>query len=349
MNAMNDLNQSRVEWDCGAEGFGVLVSDSLMFQRGEPTSSDAHLSHVYGLALPLLKRGIPVTPVQLENVGLTGYLDSFRVLLLSYQGMKPLSPDVHAPLANWVKRGGALIVVDDDSDPYNSVREWWNTGENHYRTPRSHLFQQLGMTEKGFRPEAKPERLGKGTVTWLREHPARLAAVAEGDVRVAQAAKAAAESVQVPWRETAHLFLRRGPYLVGAGLDESLPRETETLRGRFVNLFDPELRVRTSVALSPGSRYFLLDLQTQRGNRQPQVLASACKTLPLKEEPDGLRLVVEGVPGTLAVVLLHTSKAPLSISLAGQPVPDHTYSAADQLLWMRFQNTASPRELVLRF
>ena len=40
--------------------------------------------------------------------------------------MKPLSADVHKPLADWVKRGGALVVVDDDSDPYLAVREWWN-------------------------------------------------------------------------------------------------------------------------------------------------------------------------------------------------------------------------------
>jgi hypothetical protein len=52
-----------VRWDCGTRGVGVRVSDSLMFQRGEPAASDPHLSHFYGLALPLLKRGLPVTPL----------------------------------------------------------------------------------------------------------------------------------------------------------------------------------------------------------------------------------------------------------------------------------------------
>jgi len=70
MNALNDMNQRQVEWDCGTTGIGLIVSDSLMFERGEPTPSDPHLSHVYGLALPLLKRGMPVTPVQLENLTL---------------------------------------------------------------------------------------------------------------------------------------------------------------------------------------------------------------------------------------------------------------------------------------
>ena len=95
INALNDMHQRRVTWDCGTTGIGLLVSDSLMFERGDPTPSDPNLSHVYGLALPLLKRGMPVTPVQLENVTVPNYLDGFRILLLSYQGMKPLSPDVH--------------------------------------------------------------------------------------------------------------------------------------------------------------------------------------------------------------------------------------------------------------
>jgi hypothetical protein len=53
------MNQTNVTWDCGATGLGVLVSDSLMFERGDPAPSDAGLNHIYGLALPFLKRGMP--------------------------------------------------------------------------------------------------------------------------------------------------------------------------------------------------------------------------------------------------------------------------------------------------
>ncbi len=111
MNTLNNMKQERVEWDSGTRGIGVLVSDSLMFERGDPKPSDEHMSHFYGLAMPLFKRGIPVTPVQLENVMSPHYLDGFKVLLLTYQGMKPLSADVHSQLAEWVKRGGVLVVL----------------------------------------------------------------------------------------------------------------------------------------------------------------------------------------------------------------------------------------------
>ena len=52
MNAMHDMDQKRVEWDCGTAGIGVLASDSLMFQRGDPEPGDTHFGNFFGLALP---------------------------------------------------------------------------------------------------------------------------------------------------------------------------------------------------------------------------------------------------------------------------------------------------------
>ncbi len=317
INALNDMHQRRVQWDCGTTGIGVVIGDSLMFERGDPTPSDPNLSQFYGLALPLLKRGMPVTPVQLENVTIPDYLKGFRVLLLTYDGMKPLSPEVHPALAAWVKHGGELIVCDDDTDPYNAVREWWNSDGRHYATPREDLFAQLGVStepsgEKGKAQAAgdSPWRqVGKGSVLWLRENPASLAASADGDVRLAAMVKQAADRADLKWRETNYLLLRRGPYILGAGLDESVAGEQKQLKGRLVNLFDPELRVQETVTLTPGSRFFLVDLDAVRG-RRPQVIASACKALPVKQGAHELLLAVEGVVNTPAVVLVACAVRP---------------------------------------
>ncbi len=350
MNALNDMNQPTVTWDCGTTGLGVLVSDSLMFERGDPAPSDPHLSHVYGLALPLLKRGLPVTPVQLENVTVPRYLDGFRVLLLSYHGMKPLSPEVHAPLAAWVRRGGVLVVCDDDTDPCNAVREWWNSDGHHYATPREHLFEQLALTRR------KADALktgalatcGAGGIIWLRENPVQFAASAAGDTRLVAAVKQAAARAKLKWRETNYLLLRRGPYVIAAGLDESIAGGPKALHGHWVNLFDPDLRVQETVTLTPGSRFFLRDLDAAPGVA-PQGLASACKALPTARDAQSLSLTVEGVLHTPAVVLLRASKTPRSVTLAGQPLDDYHYSAAEQLVWIRFANESRPRELSVRF
>ena len=94
---------------------GVLLADSAMFQRAEPAFSTGvaandplrptrreveRLSGFFGLALPLIKNGVPVRPVQLDNlVRSPGYLDRYRVLVLSYEFMKPLHPGIYQVLA----------------------------------------------------------------------------------------------------------------------------------------------------------------------------------------------------------------------------------------------------------
>lgn len=297
------------------------------------------MSHFYGLALPFLKRGMPVTPVQLENVTVTGYLKAFKTLLLTYQGQKPLTPDVHDAIARWVREGGVLVVCDDDSDPYLKVREWWNSGDRHYRTPREHLFETLGA-----RDDAE-QAIGRGRLVWLRENPASFANGAEGEARLVESVHRAAGDTG--WRETNYLLLRRGPYVLAAGLDESSAAAPKELAGRFVNLFDPALAIQRKVVLRPGSRYFLLDLDraAPSGSSKASPLASACKMIPL---PEG-GYVVEGIGRTQAIVLLNAEKAPREILLNEEKLSSFDYSTDEKLLWIRFDNQATPRKLRLIF
>ena len=325
-----------------------------MFEREAPSPSDANLSHFYGLALPLVKRGLPVAPVQLENVPLPGFLDSERVLLLSYQGQKPLSAEVHPALAEWVKRGGVLIVVDDDSDPFNAVREWWNEEGKMAGTARGNLFEALGVKDANFAGEGDGATVpvGKGAVRWVKESPVALAGSAEGDARLAGIVRAAVEQAGVPWRETNGVALRRGPYLIGAGLDESVPGEAKTLQGRFVNLFDPELKVQTAVTLTPGARVFLLDLDAAQA-AGPTVLASACRAVPVpgKRDEHGASWTVEGVGDTPAVVLIAGGSAPKAVRLEGKSLEGDAvrYDEANRLLSVRFSNEARGRELSVEY
>ncbi|MHB8522101.1 MAG: hypothetical protein ACYDH9_15255 [Limisphaerales bacterium] len=345
INALNDLNQKPVRWDCGTERVGVMVGDSLMFERGEPAPSDAHLSHVYGLALPLLKRGLPVEPVQLENLTLPDYLRRYDLILMTYHGMKPLSPDVHAPLARWVKAGGALIFWDDDADAYNGVAEWWNTGSNRYTTPREHLFEQLGLAR-----DARPGRYraGNGVVYFRKASPAQPANEPNGDADVVRVVREAIQSTRAHWQEKNYLLLQRGQYVIAAGLTESVGGNPRILTGRFVNLLDPELRVQNSIELTPGSRFFKLDL-SKIHNGAAQVLASACKALPAASAPHQFRCDVEGVAHTPAIVLLRMPSTPRRVSLEGASLDAYRYDAAARLLWIRFPNEPRPRELVIDY
>lgn len=348
MNALNDMKQNRVEWDSGTRGIGVLVSDSLMFERGDPKPSDPHMGHFYGLAMPLVKCGVPVTPVQLENVTVPRYLDGLKVLLLTYQGMKPLSADVHSQLANWVKQGGVLVVCDDDSDPFNGVREWWNTNGLSYHNPREHLFEQLGFKPGATASGPTEWRCGKGEVIWQRENPVHFAKQSGGADQLVSLVRDASKHAKLKWRETNYLLLRRGPYVIAAGMDESVAGDPKVLKGRFINLFDPKLAVQSSIRLEPNSHFFLRDLDATRVH-QPEVLESACKSLVLKKDSKSISMAVEGVGETPGVVLLSSAQTPQSITLDNKPLNDFDYSAKDGLLWIRFTNESRPRTLSVQF
>ncbi|HTL17259.1 MAG TPA: hypothetical protein VL793_08480 [Patescibacteria group bacterium] len=349
INALNDLNQNDFKWDCGTAGLGVLVSDSLMFERGQPEPSDPHLGNVYGLALPLLKRGMPITPVQLENATLDQYLQHFRALLLTYHGMKPLNPAVHRPLADWTKAGGILIVVDDDSDPFNRVTEWWNSDGRSFSTPRLHLFKELGLADDSFPSTSPLVKVGKGSVLWLRQNPVAITAASGNEIPFLNAVKNAIDHPAGTWKQTNHLVLRRGYYVIAAGLDESIDAEPSRLAGHFVNLFDPELQIQTNPAVNPGDRYFLIDVDRIRGGR-PKVIASACKTLEVPGAEGAWTLKVEGVENTSASMLIDCPRGiPRRIVLDGVPIEPARTSEEDHLVWLRFPNLSCPRTLSLSF
>ncbi len=141
IRALQDMHkQSGYSLNAGTEGIAVLIADSIGMQRAAPHRSNS--SGFYGLTLPLVYKGIPVQIAQLERVGEPGYLDTYRVILLSYDLMKPVDESYGLALAKWVKNGGVLIFFGG-SDPYNDLPEWW--AKKGYSTPQEQLFQELGL------------------------------------------------------------------------------------------------------------------------------------------------------------------------------------------------------------
>jgi hypothetical protein len=118
------------------------------------------------------------------------------------------------------------------------------------------------------------------------------------------------------------------------------------LRGRFVNLFDPELTPQRSIVLEPGKRVFLLDLDAVKSPR-PQLLASACKALLTKQEGARMTWTIEGVGETPAIVLISSTRRPRSVQMDQQALDSFTFNEAEGLLYVRFTNKSRPRNLTL--
>jgi hypothetical protein len=347
ISALGDMKQANISWErSGTENIGVLISDTMMFQRADPVSSDENLGSFYGLALPLLAHGIPVEPVQIENAASAYALDRYKLLLLTYEGQKPPSPKFHEALARWVRAGGALVVVDDDHDPYNAVREWWNKPPLAYRTPRQHLFESLGVS-----PENEGgQHAGKGIVLYAKVSPAALTYKFTGADAIRAIVQRAAKSAGLPWRESNALVLRRGPYLVAAGLEESLPNGTPyQLHGRFIDLFDAALPVLTNFEVVPGKQSLLIDLDSTSQSAAPYVLAAACRITQEKAAQDTFSFFADGIEGTSGVVRVKTDRRPDEVLVGGSRLPASDYRMEQGTLWIRFPNHATASAVEIRF
>ena len=296
--------------------------------------------------MPLLKRGIPAEPMQLENVTIAGALKDQKILVMTYEGMKPMTADVHPALAAWVKDGGVLVFVGDDRDPYNGVRSWWNDKAKgmSYKAPREHLFEQLGLARDAA-PGTYP--VGKGKLIYDASSPAALTYKADGADRLVALTREATKAAGVAYRETNYLALRRGPYVVAAGLDESVAGDPQTLRGRFVDLFDAGLPIVDAVSLAPGSRRLLLDLDRALARTPaPAVLASACKVLGAEKTADGgFKFFAEGPEKTEAVVRLALAGEPKEVTVDGKALEaaSRTWDAGSNTVLLRFPNAPAGR------
>lgn len=339
INALNNMKQTKVDWQCGTQGIGVVVSDTMMFERYGPSASDPHLGSFYGLALPPLMHGMPVEPVQLENAPLKGFLKRYKILLMTYEGMKPMEPEYSQAIADWVRRGGVLVFVDDDSDPFNSIKSWWNEGPHPYANPREALFAEMKLTEN-----VKPgsHKVGKGWLIYDQNSPAKLTYKANGANHIRVLIHLACEKAHLPYYATNFIVLRRGPYVIASGLDKSAPHSPHVIHGRFIDLFDANLPVLHSVTLEPGSRYLLYDLNYHVTDA-PEILASACKTLGAKRlRNGGFRFYAEGPDNINATVCLRFDREPQKVQMDDKNIleADWKWDKDTKTLWLRFPNSA---------
>jgi len=331
-NALADMHwPADQEWIRGQMGIGLAISDTLMYQRGDPSPSDADMSSLYGLAMPLLKRGVALSMVQLERAADAGYLQDVDVLLVTYEGQKPPSAQVHRALADWVQQGHALLLFGM-GDAYDSVREWWNEDGLVYARPQEHLTELLGL---GRKPESGQHACGQGLVLIELSSPAELAHLSEGaDVVLARVLEAR-QALGLPWSEGNVLALRRGPYVVAAGVDESDVGEPTDLPGTFVDLFDSRLTVRIDPKVLPDTCWLLYDLAHCPG--YPWVIAAAGCVRDESWNGHALSFSVEGMIGTVCAVRVWIPSEPLYVQAGGEPTC-YEWDAPSRTALVQFAN-----------
>lgn len=373
-NQLRDMDQDEVEWldanaintgseNIGAtEKIGALLADSAMFQRANPTTREcaidskddptmpapdeiAVLGDALGLTMPLIKRGVPVEMPILDNaMRFTGYLDDYKVLLLSYDYQKPSTPGLHAVLANWVARGGALILVDSGKDGYNKARDWWNQSEPSFNTPAEHLLVSLGLKPD---QESGKYAYGEGWVYYERKRPTYYTRSAEKADEIRALVADAAKETGLKYIERNYFLKRRGPYLLASTLTESCSDAPLTLKGAYVNLFDASLSILDGAEVKPGERAWLLDLNRVTASA-PVVLASSCRIESLENVEGAVKLATTSIADIDAVTLMKLDAQPTSVKIDGEDPIEIRWDEASKTLYFKF-HTDGEAEIVLNF
>jgi hypothetical protein len=272
VNALNDIQVSSNKVS-GSNGIGVLMSNTLMFQRF-PTHNgfeDPQFSNFYGQTLPLVKRGVPVQTVHMENLSYPATLKDIKVLVMSYSNMKPVSADVHSYLADWVRKGGVLVYCGRDNDPYQKVMEWWNTKGNNYAAPSEHLFKLLNIAPSD---SIQKFTVGKGKVYIIRQNPKEFVLEANKDAAYIDLLK---DGYAGGLSFKNNFYLQRGPYDIVSVMDENVSKDPYVIKGPVIDLFDPQLPVLATKTVEPGTQAFLYNIGRIENKKKPQVLAGACR------------------------------------------------------------------------
>lgn len=344
VNALNSMpvSSNRVS---GSRGIGVLMGNSLMFQRF-PTHDgfeDPQFSNFYGQTFPLLKLGVPVETVHMENLSYPATLKNIRVLVMSYSNMKPLSPKVHEQLAAWVKKGGVLVYVGKDDDPYQQVMEWWNTKDLQFAEPSAHLFQLLGITSAANDQRVK---VGKGVVYIIRKNPKEFVMQSNGGKDFVETIKKAyeddARAGKLIFKNS--LFVERGPYDIVSVMDESTGSDPYVIKGPVIDLFDPQLPVLNQKSVVPGQQAFLYNLGRVPNKKQPQVLAAASRVYQEKRKPNAYSFVSKSPVNTTNSMRILLPQAPRTIRLTdkeGTELSDvkTSWDAFSKTCYLSFENS----------
>ncbi|GMW00144.1 MAG: hypothetical protein AMXMBFR84_12820 [Candidatus Hydrogenedentota bacterium] len=337
-NALNDMNQTQVNVEAGSGGIGVVVSDTMMFQRANPNSSDARLGGFFGLAMPLVKAGIPLGLMQLENSLQPGALSPYKLLVLTYEHQKPLRPAYHDAIVDWVRKGGLLLFIDDASDPYNHVREWWNNFGESNRIPQDDLFQRLQLPNTD---AIDNQAIGSGIVRVLKVRPSLLARDATGHQTVLNGVRELLEAAGQPLNTQHYLRVNRGPYAIIAVMDEAQSADPLTVQGRYVDLFSPDLPLLRDPVFHPGSTALLMDLDWQARNQpSPKVLAASARIRNTSTRASQFSFSATGPFGTKAVLCVALPKAPAQVTVGGLIVHTWRWDDENQLLRLSFMNNA---------
>lgn len=302
-----------------------LQERALMEEIGADASmmmdfvQSAAFPQFFGMALPLLKYGLPVRPVQLDNVRrFAGYLDDSRFLILSYEYIKPEAPDVNALLVSWVRKGGTLLYIGDGSDPFHRITSWWR--QSGYENPAQHLFEMADMERV---PADGCYPVGRGKVIVWNMLPARLCLCRTLAQDYRELVRGALLECCMDWQYRNDLTLHRGPYIISGVMDESVNDEPKVFEGLYADLLENDYPVITRKEIGPNENAILFDF-SKIENEVFRIIGTSARVEAAEPLENGIRFqlkTADNIRVFVRVRLPHPADRVSAVDEDGNSVP----------------------------
>lgn len=275
-----------------AEGIGVAVADTLMWQRHE----GPWLQGMYGLLLPLVHEGLPASSLVMERVADPAYLARFKVIILSYEDFKPLEAGWNVALARWVHAGGSLIVLEHEADELDRCERFWWRGDG-FESPTAHLLSVLGLSSdaSGWVPR------GSGAILRLSVSPRNIGKPGLPQTDYLRGVREGIkQATGIACQTPGSFCMQRGDFVVAHAASRRLD-----LAGTFVDVFDPSLPIVKIVHLAPGHSGLYRNVADLMQKGQPALLHCTHRLTGHEVHTEMLTFSLRGPAGTPAVARVY--------------------------------------------
>ena len=122
-----------------------------------------------------------------------------------------------------------------------------------------------------------------------------------------------------------------------AVMDESVSDEPVTLKGVYIDLFDPKLPVYTTRTIEPGTQDFLFDVS--KAGKAPKILAAASRAYDEKAKGRSFSYVAKSPIETINVSRVLLPSKPVSVLIDGvESVADENWDEVSKTVLVTFDN-----------
>ena len=140
-----------------------------------------------------------------------------------------------------------------------------------------------------------------------------------------------------------NFYLERGAYDLVSVLDESVSDEPYIVKGKLIDLFNPELPVLDEKVVNPDEQAFLLDINRVENPEKPQVLCGAARVYDEEVKGSSYTFVAKSPINTTNVMRVLLPKAPKHVTIKdaqGKELADasNSWDEASKTCLLKFEN-----------